>query len=113
MSDKCKNQRFQKRNYPAQQVFWTAGRGWGLRTLVKIKEGEFVNEYVGELITYEETERRVKLARKNNVKDFYFLVLDKDRVMYVKHIGNIYSPSNLSNNRISVKVQPKDLKFSP
>ncbi len=42
-------------------------------------QGEFVNEYVGELITYEETERRVKLARKNNVKDFYFLVLDKDR----------------------------------
>ncbi|CAF4141670.1 unnamed protein product [Rotaria sordida] len=27
--------------------------------------------------------------------------------------GNIYSPSNLSNNRISIKVQSKDLKFSP
>ncbi len=25
-------------NYPAQQVFWTAGRGWGLRALVPIKE---------------------------------------------------------------------------
>jgi hypothetical protein len=25
-------------NYPAQQIFWTAGRGWGLRTLVPIKE---------------------------------------------------------------------------
>ncbi|CAF5111461.1 unnamed protein product, partial [Rotaria magnacalcarata] len=31
-------ERFQKRNYPSQQVFWTAGRGWGLRTLVPIKE---------------------------------------------------------------------------
>ncbi|CAF4274130.1 unnamed protein product, partial [Adineta steineri] len=80
--------RFQKRNYPAQQVFWTAGRGWGLRALVPIKEGEFVNEYVGELITYEETERRVKLARKNNVKDFYFLVLDKDRVIDAGPRGN-------------------------
>ncbi|CAF4261915.1 unnamed protein product, partial [Rotaria sordida] len=27
--------------------------------------------------------------------------------------GNIYSSSNLSDSRISVKVQPKDLKFSP
>ncbi|CAF4346410.1 unnamed protein product, partial [Rotaria sordida] len=27
--------------------------------------------------------------------------------------GNIYSPSNLSNSRISVKMQPKDPKFSP
>ena len=25
-------------NYPPQQVFWTAGRGWGLRALVPIKE---------------------------------------------------------------------------
>ena len=25
-------------NYPAQQAFWTAGRGWGLRALVSIKE---------------------------------------------------------------------------
>ncbi|CAF0820512.1 unnamed protein product [Rotaria sp. Silwood1] len=94
--DKCKNQRFQKRNYPAQQVFWTAGRGWGLRTLVPIKEGEFVNEYVGELITYEETERRVKLARKNNVKDFYFLVLDKDRVIDAGPRGNLSRFANHS-----------------
>jgi len=94
--DKCKNQRFQKRNYPAQQVFWTAGRGWGLRALVPIKEGEFVNEYVGELITYEETERRVKLARKNNVKDFYFLVLDKDRVIDAGPKGNLSRFANHS-----------------
>ncbi|CAF3573109.1 unnamed protein product [Adineta steineri] len=94
--DKCKNQRFQKRNYPAQQVFWTAGRGWGLRALVPIKEGEFVNEYVGELITYEETERRVKLARKNNVKDFYFLVLDKDRVIDAGPRGNLSRFANHS-----------------
>ncbi|CAF0962547.1 unnamed protein product [Adineta ricciae] len=94
--DKCKNQRFQKRNYPAQQVFWTAGRGWGLRALVPIKEGEFVNEYLGELITYEETERRVKLARKNNVKDFYFLVLDKDRVIDAGPRGNLSRFANHS-----------------
>ncbi|XP_048741043.2 histone-lysine N-methyltransferase SUV39H2-like isoform X2 [Ostrea edulis] len=40
-------------------LFRTAnGRGWGVKTLQKIKEGSFVVEYVGEVITDKEAERR-------------------------------------------------------
>ncbi|XP_033746371.1 histone-lysine N-methyltransferase SUV39H2-like [Pecten maximus] len=40
-------------------VFRTSnGRGWGVKTLQKIKKGSFVVEYVGEVITNEEAERR-------------------------------------------------------
>lgn len=40
-------------------VFRTSnGRGWGVKTLQKIKRGSFVVEYVGEVITNEEAERR-------------------------------------------------------
>ncbi|XP_050412611.1 histone-lysine N-methyltransferase SUV39H2 [Patella vulgata] len=40
-------------------IFRTAnGRGWGVKTLDKIKKGCFVIEYVGEVITAEEAERR-------------------------------------------------------
>lgn len=42
-------------------LFRTAnGRGWGVKTLQKIKEGSFVVEYVGEVITDKEAERRGK-----------------------------------------------------
>uniref|UniRef100_A0A286XKW4 Histone-lysine N-methyltransferase n=1 Tax=Cavia porcellus TaxID=10141 RepID=A0A286XKW4_CAVPO len=34
------------------------GRGWGVRTLEKIRKNSFVMEYVGEIITSEEAERR-------------------------------------------------------
>ncbi|KAK3102045.1 hypothetical protein FSP39_008354 [Pinctada imbricata] len=36
------------------------GRGWGVKTLQRIKKGSFVVEYVGEVITNEEAERRGK-----------------------------------------------------
>ena len=41
------------------QVFYTEAKGWGLRTLVHIPIGSFVCEYMGELITESEAERRI------------------------------------------------------
>lgn len=37
------------------------GCGWGVKTLRKILKGEFVCEYIGEIITHEEAERRGKI----------------------------------------------------
>lgn len=37
------------------------GCGWGVKALRKIFKGEFVSEYVGEIITHEEAERRGKI----------------------------------------------------
>lgn len=40
-------------------IFRTStGCGWGVKTLRKIHDGEFICEYVGELISFEEAERR-------------------------------------------------------
>ncbi|KAK3607193.1 hypothetical protein CHS0354_008878 [Potamilus streckersoni] len=42
-------------------IFRTAnGRGWGVKAMQNIKQGSFVMEYVGEVITNEEAERRGK-----------------------------------------------------
>ncbi|KAK1129066.1 hypothetical protein K0M31_020197 [Melipona bicolor] len=42
-------------------IFRTAnGRGWGVKTLKSIKKGCFVTQYVGEVITNEEAEKRGK-----------------------------------------------------
>ena len=42
-------------------------------------QGEFVNEYVGELITEEECRRRIKEAHDNNITKFYMLTMDANR----------------------------------
>ena len=40
------------------EVFWTGNRGFGLRTNTPIKAGDFVMQYVGEIITINESYRR-------------------------------------------------------
>ena len=63
--EKCGNQLFQKKQYPPSQVSRTPSRGWGLFIKNDIKKGQFIIEYVGELITMEEFHRRLQVK-------FYF-----------------------------------------
>ncbi|XP_046335260.2 histone-lysine N-methyltransferase NSD2-like isoform X2 [Haliotis rufescens] len=87
--DKCQNQRFQKRQYPESTSFKTSSRGWGLKTLQDVKKGQFVNEYVGDLIDEEECKRRIKQAHEDNISNFYMLTLDKNRIIDACPKGNL------------------------
>lgn len=40
-------------------------------------QGEFVNEYVGELIDEEECRARIRYAQEHDITNFYMLTLDK------------------------------------
>ncbi|XP_066570497.1 histone-lysine N-methyltransferase NSD3 isoform X2 [Amia ocellicauda] len=86
--DRCQNQCFTKRLYPETEVIKTEGRGWGLKTKRELKKGEFVTEYVGELIDSEECRQRIKHAHENHVTNFYMLTLTKDRVIDAGPKGN-------------------------
>uniref|UniRef100_A0A8C9RY16 Histone-lysine N-methyltransferase NSD3 n=1 Tax=Scleropages formosus TaxID=113540 RepID=A0A8C9RY16_SCLFO len=65
--DRCHNQRFTRRLYPETEVVKTEGCGWGLKTKVDLKKGDFVTEYVGEVIDSEECRQRIKHAHENHV----------------------------------------------
>jgi hypothetical protein len=59
------------------QIVQAEGRGWGLVAQQTIKKGEFVIEYVGELITMEEYRNRSAdhcefETKYNNMKTDYF-----------------------------------------
>ncbi|KAI4892089.1 hypothetical protein NFI96_022395 [Prochilodus magdalenae] len=86
--ERCMNQDFTKRLYPETKIVRTAGKGWGLVTLRDIKKGEFVNEYVGELIDEEECRARIKYAQENDITHFYMLTIDKDRIIDAGPKGN-------------------------
>ncbi|XP_036606642.1 histone-lysine N-methyltransferase, H3 lysine-36 specific isoform X2 [Trichosurus vulpecula] len=85
---RCQNQCFSKRQYPEVEIFRTLQRGWGLRTKTDIKKGEFVNEYVGELIDEEECRARIRYAQEHDITNFYMLTLDKDRIIDAGPKGN-------------------------
>lgn len=57
----CPNRVLQNGRKVDVSIFKTNnGCGWGIRTLQKIAKGQFVTEYVGEVITTEEADRRGK-----------------------------------------------------
>ena len=89
VGDKCCNQRFRKREYIRAKPFNTVQRGWGLRTEEDIKKGMFVIEYVGEIIDDEECNRRLAEKTANNDSNFYFLTIDKDRIIDAGPSGNL------------------------
>ncbi|KAM5195860.1 histone-lysine N-methyltransferase SUV39H1 isoform 1-T1 [Hipposideros larvatus] len=66
------------------------GRGWGVRTLEKIRKNSFVMEYVGEIITSEEAERRGQIYDRQGAT--YLFDLDYVEDVYTvdaAYYGNI------------------------
>ncbi|KAL4232100.1 Histone-lysine N-methyltransferase [Mactra antiquata] len=89
VGEKCENQFFTKRLYPPQQPYKTEGRGWGLKAMADIKKGQFVNEYVGDLIDEEECRRRLEKSHEEDIHNFYMMTLDMDRIIDAGPKGNL------------------------
>ena len=89
--EKCGNMQFQKRVYPSLSVKKTPNRGWGLFINKDVKKGDFLIEYVGELITTDEFKRRIDhmLTNKDAEQNYYFMVMDNSRVIDAGPKGNV------------------------
>ncbi|XP_019729125.1 uncharacterized protein LOC109517985 isoform X2 [Hippocampus comes] len=86
--ERCLNQTFSRRQYSQVEIFRTLSRGWGLRCVHDIKKGQFVSEYVGEVIDEEECRTRIRHAQEHDICNFYMLTLDKDRIIDAGPKGN-------------------------
>ncbi|KAI5477891.1 hypothetical protein MNV49_005784 [Pseudohyphozyma bogoriensis] len=85
LGDKCSNKPLHMQAGVSEgktglKVIWTGSRGFGLKTMVDIKAGDFVIEYRGEVISRNESYRRV-LNEYKDTKAFYFLDYDGDEVI--------------------------------
>ncbi|CAG8645890.1 23595_t:CDS:2 [Cetraspora pellucida] len=79
--EQCSNQRFQrKESVKKVQVFKTKNRGFGLRTLVKIKKDKLILEYRGEVISKCTARKRMETKYLHR-KSVYFLEYDKGEVV--------------------------------
>ncbi|RKP23844.1 hypothetical protein SYNPS1DRAFT_18007, partial [Syncephalis pseudoplumigaleata] len=54
----CTNRVVQRGRTVELQLFKTANRGWGVRTMEDLPAGTYIERYLGEVITNEEAERR-------------------------------------------------------
>jgi [histone H3]-lysine9 N-trimethyltransferase SUV39H len=71
----CKTKVTKHRRQVPVEIFKTKDRGWGLRCLVDLKRGQFIDFYYGLLIPVAESEKRSKAASKE--KASYVFGLDK------------------------------------
>ncbi len=73
----CPNRVVERGRKVPLQVFRTSDRGWGIRCPIALRKGQFVDKYLGEIITNQEADRRRDESDIANRKDVYLFALDK------------------------------------
>lgn len=76
-SPMCPNRVVERGRTVPLEIFRTEERGWGVRCPVDIKKGQFVDRYLGEIITSAEADRRRGRSEISQRKDVYLFALDK------------------------------------
>ncbi|XP_059301922.1 histone-lysine N-methyltransferase ASHH2-like, partial [Lycium ferocissimum] len=85
----CSNQQFQKRNYAKLKCFKYGKKGYGLQLLENVSEGQFLIEYVGEVLDMHAYEARQKEYASKCHKHFYFMTLNGSEVIDACAKGNL------------------------
>ncbi|EDW33745.1 GL27000 [Drosophila persimilis] len=87
--DRCTNKRFQLHQCWPCRVFRTEKKGCGITAELQIPAGEFIMEYVGEVIDSEEFERRQHRYSKDRNRHYYFMALRGEAIIDATMRGNI------------------------
>ncbi|XP_045784641.1 histone-lysine N-methyltransferase SUV39H2-like [Maniola jurtina] len=98
-SSKCSNRVVQKGRNVKLTIFRTLnGCGWGVRAEQKIKQGQFVCQYVGEVITFEEAEKRGREYDANGLTYLFDLDFNSCENPYVVDACNLGNVSHFINH---------------
>mmetsp|Transcript_9724 Transcript_9724/g.14346 ORF Transcript_9724/g.14346 Transcript_9724/m.14346 type:complete len:1139 (+) Transcript_9724:70-3486(+) len=77
----CKNQRIQQKKWKKTIAKPVKNKGIGLFAQEEIHAGDFVIEYVGEVINDEEMEKRKKIYQEMGQQHYYFMRIEQDMVI--------------------------------
>lgn len=82
-------------------IFRTEGRGWGVKTTEPIKPNTFVTEYVGEVITNEEAEKRGKKCDAQGITYLFDLDFEDDNSAFTIDAASYGNISHFFNHSVS------------
>ncbi|XP_069506134.1 histone-lysine N-methyltransferase ASH1L isoform X2 [Ambystoma mexicanum] len=86
--EQCCNQRIQRHEWvQCLERFRAEGKGWGIRTKEPLKSGQFIVEYLGEVVSEQEFRNRM-IEQYHNHSDHYCLNLDSGMVIDSYRMGN-------------------------
>ncbi|KAL4786054.1 hypothetical protein BJX76DRAFT_140425 [Aspergillus varians] len=99
-NEKCWNRVIEHGRTIRLEIFHTGARGFGLRSPDFIRAGQFIDLYLGEVITIEKAERRERIANARNAPSYLFNLdfLVDDENSYVVDGCNYGSPTRFINH---------------
>ncbi|XP_077299831.1 SET domain containing 2 isoform X2 [Arctopsyche grandis] len=86
---RCTNRRFQTNQYSELRVIKTERKGLGIQAVDDIPRGEFLMEYVGEVLNWEQFNQRAQEYSSDKNTHHYFMSLKGDAVIDATLKGNI------------------------
>ena len=98
LGDKCTNNRFSTCRYSPVSLLPPNAKGYGLRTNVALKKGDFVMEYVGEVLDQAVYDQRKKEYKISGSRHFYFMSIGPGEVIDATRKGNLSRFLNHSCN---------------
>ncbi|XP_042475945.1 histone-lysine N-methyltransferase ASHH2-like isoform X2 [Macadamia integrifolia] len=87
--DLCSNQQFQKYKYAKFKWFRCGKKGHGLQLLEDVYEGQFLIEYIGEVLDSHAYEARQRAYASKGQKHFYFMTLNGSEIIDACAKGNL------------------------
>ncbi|VVB03320.1 unnamed protein product [Arabis nemorensis] len=84
----CNNKPFQQRHVKKMKLIQTEKCGSGIVAEEEIKQGEFIIEYVGEVIDDKTCEERLWKMKHRGETNFYLCEINRDMVIDATHKGN-------------------------
>ena len=84
----CQNQRLLKCQEAKTTPFHTGTRGWGLKVDQDLSAGDFVVEYIGEVLDMQMCKERLDRYHENNMVNYYMLTLDAGLVIDASQKSN-------------------------
>ncbi|CAO3636118.1 unnamed protein product [Cunninghamella blakesleeana] len=94
----CYNRVVQRGRTKPLVIYRTKKKGWGVRATVDIKERTFVEQYIGEVISQAEGDRRGKIYDKMGTSYLFDMDLaEGDQNLSVKHVIDSYIYGNASH----------------
>lgn len=94
----CQNRRFHDKAYADVSVFKTEKKGFGLRANTNLNQGDFIFQYLGEVIDEPRFRRRTRAYDDEGIKHFYFMSLNKGEFVDATKKGNLGRFCNHSCN---------------
>ncbi|KAG2485616.1 hypothetical protein HYH03_015679 [Edaphochlamys debaryana] len=87
--EKCTNQMFSKKMYAKLEIRRAGAKGFGLFALEDIKAGQFIIEYIGEVLEEDEYQRRKDYYMSVGQRHYYFMNIGNGEVIDAARKGNI------------------------